>query len=221
MRMQTKPVTNDTLINQLRWRYATRKFDPTRKIPDADWRTLEQALVLTPSSFGLQPWKFFVVTNPAVRERLVHASWGQRQVADASHLIVFAIKENLSVSDVDRHLQRIAEVRGVSVDSLGEFRAMLVDFLESSKSGLDINAWAARQVYIALGNFIAAASLLGIDTCPMEGFEPARYDEILGLDKQSSSAVVLCAAGYRAPDDKYAWQAKVRFGVEEIIARVE
>jgi nitroreductase len=219
--MQTKPVTNDTLINQLRWRYATKKFDPTRKISDADWRTLEQVLVLTPSSFGLQPWKCVVVIKPAVRERLVHASWGQRQVADASHLVVFAIKENLGVEDVDRYLKRIADVRGVSVDSLGGFRKMLVDFLESSKSGLDINAWAARQVYLSLGNFITAASLLGIDTCPMEGFEPARYNEILGLDKQGYSAVVLCAAGYRAADDRYASLAKVRFATDDVIARVE
>jgi nitroreductase len=219
--MQTKPVTNDTLLNQLKWRYATKKFDPKRKISERDWRTLEETLVLTPSSYGLQPWRFVVVTNPLIREQLVHASWGQRQVADASHLVVFAIKKDLSTADVDRYLKHIANVRGVPLDSLAGFRGMMLDFVTQPKSEFDINDWAARQVYIALGNFIAAASLLAIDTCPMEGFEPARYDEILGLDKQGYSAVVLCPAGYRAADDPYAAQPKVRFPLNEIISRVE
>ena len=219
--MQTKPVTSDTLVNQLRWRYAIKKFDPTRKISERDWHTLEEALVLTPSSYGLQPWKFIVVTNPRIREQLVHASWGQRQVADASHLVVFAIKKDLSASDVDHYLKHLARVRGVSLDSLSGFRNMMLDFVAQPKGEFDINAWAARQVYIALGNFIAAASLLAVDTCPMEGFESARYDEVLGLDKQGYSAVVLCAAGYRATDDPYATQPKVRFPLNEVIARVE
>src|SRR6185369_2905857 len=116
--MNTKPVSNDTLVNQLRWRYATKQFDATRKITDADWQTLEESLLLTPSSFGLQPWRFIFVTDQATKEKLVSASWGQQQIADSSHVVVFAIKKNLGVGDVDRYLDRIAEVRGVSAESL-------------------------------------------------------------------------------------------------------
>src|SRR5689334_8049098 len=99
--MNTKPVSHDTLLNQLRWRYATKQFDPTRKIADADWQTLEESLVLTPSSFGLQPWRFVVVTNQATKETLVPASWNQRQVVDSSHVVVFAIKKDLGAREVD------------------------------------------------------------------------------------------------------------------------
>src|SRR5690349_8372404 len=120
--MNTKPVLNDTLLNQLRWRYATKQFDPARRIPEADWRALEESLVLTPSSFGLQPWRFVVVTDPATKKKLVSASWDQQQVADASHLVVFAIKKNLSEVDVDNYLGRIAQVRGVTSQSLQSFR---------------------------------------------------------------------------------------------------
>src|SRR5579859_5048141 len=119
-------IQREQLLNQLNWRYATKQFDPQRKISAQDWATLEEALVLSPSSFGLQPWKFINVTDPALREKLVPASWGQRQVADASHLVVFAVKKNLTEADVDAYLARVAQVRGVPVDSLSSFRDMLV-----------------------------------------------------------------------------------------------
>ena len=218
--MTTKPVSNDTLLNQLRWRYATKQFDPARKISAADWCTLEESLVLTPSSFGLQPWRFIVVTNPAMKEKLVPASWDQRQVAEASHVVVFAIKKNLGPADVDRHLTRMAEVRGVGTDSLKGFRDMLLGFLAQPTDQFSADAWATRQIYIALGNFLTSAALLGIDTCPMEGIEPPRYDEILGLAAQGYRTVVVAAAGYRAGTDKYAALPKVRFATEEIITHV-
>ena len=142
--MSVKPITNDTLLNQLRWRYATKQFDGTRKISAADWETLEESLVLTPSSFGLQPWRFIVITDPATKEKLVPASWDQRQVADASHVVVFAIKKNVGTAEVDRYLQRIAEVRGVKADSLNGFRDVLVGFLNQPADQFDVNAWATR-----------------------------------------------------------------------------
>ena len=217
--MNTHPIASETLLTQLRWRYATKKFDPTKKISAADWRALEETLVLAPSSFGLQPWRFIVVSNPAVREKLVPVSWGQRQVADASHLVIFAIKRGLNAADVDRFMDRTAEVRNVPAVSLDGFKQMLLGFL--AKPGFDVDAWAARQVYIALGQFMAGAALLGIDACPMEGLEPARYDEILGLEKEGYATVVACPAGYRAADDKYATLPKVRFAPEQVITRVE
>ncbi len=218
--MTTKPVSNDTLLNQLRWRYATKQFDPSRRISEADWRTLEESLVLAPSSFGLQPWRFIVVTDQATKEKLVPVSWDQRQVADASHVVVFAIKKNLGRADVDRYLARMAEVRGVSNESLNGFRGVLVGFLEQPADKFNVDHWAARQAYIALGQFMTSAALLGIDTCPMEGIEPARYDEILGLPEQGYQTVVVAAAGYRAANDKYATLPKVRFASDEVVTHV-
>ena len=217
--MNTHPIASETLLTQLRWRYATKKFDPTKKISAADWRALEETLVLAPSSFGLQPWRFIVVSNPAVREKLVPVSWGQRQVADASHLVIFAIKRGLNAADVDRFMDRTAEVRNVPAASFDDFKKMLLGFLAAP--GFDVDAWATRQAYIALGQFMAGAALLGIDACPMEGLEPARYDEILGLEKEGYATVVACPAGYRAADDKYATLPKVRFAPEQVITRVE
>jgi len=215
--MNQKPVQNEILLEQLRWRYATKKFDSTRKIPVADWKTLEDALVLTPSSFGLQPWKFLVITDQETRESLVPFSWGQRQVADCSHFVVFAIKTNLTLADIDDYIHRIAEVRGVTPGSIAGYRQMMVDKIIDGTPQSHVVAWAQRQAYIALGNFMTSAALLGIDTCPMEGFEPAEYDRLLGLTGRGLSAAVACPAGYRAVDDKYASLPKVRFRAEQLI----
>ena len=121
----------ETLVRQLQWRYAVKKFDPARTIPPQHWKALEQALVLSPSSFGLQPWKFFVVANPEVRAKLLRFSWGQKQVVDASHLVVFAIKHNLGLADIDRYLARMAEVQGLTKESLAGLRKMIVGGLVS------------------------------------------------------------------------------------------
>jgi nitroreductase len=213
-------VDSNLLIKQLNWRYATKQFDPQRKIKANEWAALEEALILTPSSCGLQPWKFVVVTDAATRERLVGVSYGQRQIADASHLVVFAIKKNLSEQDVDDHLARVSEVRGVPRESLGGYRQMMVGAIIKRLDDSKRNDWAANQVYIALGNFLTSAALMGIDACPMEGIEPAKYDEILGLDKMSLGTVVAATAGYRAATDKYSQAKKVRFTPERVLMRV-
>ena len=159
----------EDLLRQLQWRYAVKKFDPSRKIPEAQWKTLEEALILSPSSYGLQPWMFVVVADPKTREALVTASWNQKQPVEASHFVAFAIRKNLGVADVDRLIGRIAEVRGVSPASLDSYRAMMLGALEQAAQGkFSVDDWCARQLYIALGTFMAAALVMGIDTCPME-----------------------------------------------------
>ena len=213
-----EPVTSETVLRQLNWRYAVKKFDPTKKISAADWRTLEEALVLAPSSWGIQPWAFFVVDDPAVRAQLVPVSWSQRQVVDASHMVVFAIKSGLSVADVDRYLARTAEVRGVPLSSFDGFRKVLVAFV--TKPGFDIDAWSAKQLYLALGQYMTAAAMLGIDTCPMEGIDPAAYDRILGLKEQGYAAYCACPAGYRAADDANATAKKVRFALADVVHHI-
>ena len=209
--------TPSAVLQQLNWRYATKRFDPTRQIPAEAWAALEQSLVLAPSSFGLQPWKFFVVDTPALRQQLRAASWNQTQVTDASRYVVFAGLRTLTVADVDRYLQRQCEVRGVTMESLAGYRSMMADFVAKGWASKDLAGWNARQVYIALGQFMASAALLGVDTCPMEGIDAAAYDRILGLEGTPYAALCGCAAGYRAADDKYAAAPKVRFPAAQLI----
>jgi nitroreductase len=206
-----------SLTAQLRWRYAVKRFDPARKIPAEDWRALEEALVLTPSSYGLQPWKFFVISDQPLKDQLVPLSWNQRQLADCSHVVVFTIKADLAAADIDRYLARMAEVRGIAVEQLAGFRKLLISSFAPPPAEFNVNEWAIRQVYIALGNFMTSAAVLGIDTCPMEGIEPAKYDELLGLPDKGYATAVVCVAGYRAADDKYAVLPKVRFKHEDVI----
>jgi nitroreductase len=213
-------LTPDALLGQLRWRYATKQFDPAKKIPADIWAALEQALVLTPSSFGLQPWKFIVVTDPAVKQSLVAASWKQTQPADCSHHVVFAVPTNLGELEIDRFIDSTAATRGVTRESLAGYRGMMAGFAAKAAQEGWVKEWAVRQVYIALGNFMTSCAAIGVDTCPMEGIAPEQYDQILGLAGTGLATVVTCAAGYRAATDKYASLAKVRFPTSEVIRHI-
>jgi nitroreductase len=212
-----KPISTPDLLDALTWRYATKKFDPAKAISAETWSALEDALVLTPSSYGLQPWKFVVVTSPELKEKLRPFSWNQAQVTDCSHYVVFTIKKNLTAADVDRFVERTAEVRSVPVESIAGYRNMMVSDVVNGARSFNVNEWATRQAYIALGNFMTSAALVGVDTCPMEGIEPVNYDKALDLAEAGYATVVACAAGYRAEDDKYAELAKVRFAKSEMI----
>lgn len=204
----------DTILDALNWRYATKVFDPSRKIAAETWSVLEQSLVLTPSSYGLQPWKFFIVQDPALREQLLPHTWRQRQVVDCSHLVVMAVKKAYSLEDLDAFITRMVETRGGSADSLAGFHRMIS---ATHQQGYMTKDWAKMQAYIALGQFMAACALLAIDTCPMEGFVAAKYDELLGLESQGLTTAVLCPAGYRHADDRYAGLPKVRFQTSDVI----
>lgn len=208
----------EVVLQQLNWRYATKKFDPDQKIPAEIWALLEQSLVLAPSSFGLQPWKFFVIENPDIRAQLVEHSWGQKQVVEASHLVVLAIKTTVDADYVDHYLARMAEVQGVPVENLQKFGDVVKGFIAKPPYPLDLQEWSARQVYIALAQLMVVAAMVGVDTCPMEGFNPAKYDEVLGLPTLGYKSAVVCPLGYRASDDKYATAPKVRFPTSEVVA---
>jgi nitroreductase len=212
-------INSKQLLEQLNWRYAVKQFDPTKKISADDWAALETVLQLTPSSAGLQPWKFIVVNDPAVRAKLVPVSYGQEKVASASHLVVFAAKNNLSEADVDAHLNNVAKTQGVPLESLAPFRGMLVGLVKSMDETAR-NAFAQNQVFIALGNFLTSAALLGIDACPMGGFDRAQYDEILGLKTQGFTSAVIATVGYRSADDKHASAPKVRFPKEKLFLKI-
>lgn len=210
----------DSLLANLNWRYATKKFDPAKKIPEAQWKSLEQALILAPSSFGLQPWRFYVITNPATRTKLREVAWNQPQITDASHLVVLCRNAKPSKADVEAYMQRIVEVRGVPRSSLDGYFNMLANHVEGTRPGFDISAWSARQVYIALGFFLSTAAHMGIDACPMEGFDAAKFDEILGLAGTNFAATVVATAGYRSADDEMATYKKVRMTPEQAIVRI-
>ena len=218
--MNSSPIPAATLLEQLRWRYATKQFDPAKKIPAPDWDALEEALLLTPTSYGMQPYQFIVITDQVTREKLVPFSWNQRQPADCSHFVVFAARATNTEADVDHYLARVAEVRGGSVQALAGFKKVLMADLVDGARGRIALEWGTRQTYIALGNFMTSAALLGIDTCPMEGFLPEKYDELLGLSDRGLRAVVACAAGYRVGTDKYAALPKVRFPASELIIKI-
>ncbi len=209
--------TPSDLLSALNWRYACKVFDPTKKIPTETWAALEESLVLTPSSFGLQPWKILVIEDKALREELVPHAWRQRQVADCSHLVVMAVPKVMGEAHIDANIERMIEVRGGTADALTGFRKMVAGFRDQMEQTGQVGTWAKLQVYIALGQFMLSAALLGVDTCPMEGFVPEKFDEVLGLAKDGLTTAVLCPAGYRHPDDRYAGLPKVRFRQEHVI----
>ena len=216
----TNFIPENQLLEALSWRYATKEFDPKRKIPDSTWATLEKALVLSPSSFGLQPYRFLVIKDTAIRERLLPHSWNQRQIVNASHLIVFAARTSITEAEIDAFLDRIVEIQGVPRETLAGYRGMMYGSLLSPGSENRIPHWTALQAYIALGNLLTSAALLGIDTCPIEGFAPAEYDTILGLRDDGYASVVVAAVGYRNSEDKYAIAPKVRMPSAQLVKSI-
>lgn len=205
-----------SLLDSLQWRYATKSFNPDQSIPADTWDAIEQSLVLTPSSFGLQPWKFIVVTDQETKDALLPHSWNQPQVAECSHLVVLCAKNKITSEDVDTFLDSIANTRQVTKESLEGYAGMMQGFLNRMDDAASLT-WAKNQVYIALGQLMTSAAVLGIDACPMEGITPAEYDRILDLEGTDYRTTVVCPMGYRSEGDKYATTPKVRFPREQIV----
>lgn len=213
-----KTIQPETLVTALNWRYAVKKFDAAGRIPLDKWEALEEALVLSPSSYGLQAMKFLVIEDKALRAKLQAHSWGQSQIVDADKLVVFLVKKDAGAADVQRFVERVSEVRRVPVEVLEQYRQMMLKSVSLPPE--KVEAWLTRQVYIALGNFLTSAALLGVDACPMEGFDKDEYDKLLGLHEQGWKSVVIATAGVRASDDANAKNKKVRFPKAELIAKV-
>ena len=213
-------ISTTQLTDALQWRYATKSFDPAHKISAETWAALEKSLVLSPSSFGLQPYKFLIITSAAVREKLLPATWGQRQVVDCSHYVVFTARTAMAAEQIDALIARIAAVRGIPAESLKGYREMMIGSVVNGSISKIIPEWATRQAYIAIGNLMTSAAVIGVDACPIEGFEPEKYDDILNLKGSGFASVVCCALGHRAAGDKHAGLAKVRLPDEELIRHV-
>lgn len=203
------------LIQQLNWRYAVKGFDPAAKLSDAQMNSLKEVLQLSPSSFGLQPYKFVIVKNPELRAKLREVSWGQAQVTDASDLLVLCRREKIDSAYVEQFIQMNATTRGVEASTMETYKQMMLGFV-NNLTPETYAVWADKQVYLALGNLLTGAALLGIDACPMEGFDSAKYDELLELPAKGLRAVVVCPVGMRSSEDKYAMAKKVRYSQEEL-----
>ena len=202
-------------VKNANWRYATKKFDAAKKVSNNDLETLKEAIRLSASSYGLQPYKVFIIENPEIRAQLLPASWGQSQIIDASHLLVFANIINFGETEIDTYFQNLIETRRISMEAVQGY----ADFMKSKIAALSLdnkNIWTEKQTYIALSNLLSAAAELNIDVTPMEGFEPEKFNEILGLDKLGLNASVIATIGYRHEDDATQHYVKVRKSNEEL-----
>lgn len=205
---------NEFIKNQ-NWRYATKKFDATKKISTDDLNILKEAIRLSSSSFGLQPYKVIIVENPELRAQLQPASWGQSQIIDASHLIVFANQTNVGDTEIDAYVENIGAIRGIPSESLSGYAGYIKGSVNAMSEDAK-NIWSAKQTYLAMGNLLNAAAELKIDVTPMEGFVPAQVNEILGLDKLGLNASLIATIGYRHVEDATQHNKKVRKSTEEL-----
>jgi nitroreductase len=209
----------NSYIDNLNWRYATKKFDTSKKVSQKDLEYLLEATALSASSYGLQPYEILVVKDAALRNKLQPAAWGQSQITEASHLIVLANQSTFGEELVDDYLDNVSATRGIpSIDLQG-----YADFMKSKLMPLSESAkatWTARQTYIALGNLLSAAADLKIDTCPMEGFDNAQFNEILGLKEKGLNTAVLVAIGYRSQADETQHYKKVRKNKKNLITYI-
>ncbi|TBX65180.1 NAD(P)H-dependent oxidoreductase [Flavobacterium silvisoli] len=202
-------------IKNANWRYATKKFDPTKKVSDRDLETLKEAIRLSASSYGLQPYKVLIIENPEIRAKLQPVAWGQSQIVEASHLLVFANITDFGDTQIDEYIENVASTRGLPADTLKGYS----DFMKSKISSLPLenrNVWTSKQTYIALSNLLNAAAELNIDVTPMEGFEPDKFNEILGLNDLGLNTSLVATIGYRHEEDATQNYAKVRKSNEEL-----
>ncbi|TKC00376.1 NAD(P)H-dependent oxidoreductase [Pedobacter cryophilus] len=209
----------ENIISSLDWRYATKSFDATKKLNNQQLDLLLSAVQLSPSSYGLQPYQIIVVSNQEIKEQLKAAAYGQAQLADASHVFVFARTKNFGTQHVDEYADNIAKTRGTSIDAIKGFVDVMKGTVDS-RSQEELANWNARQAYISLGILLQTASLTAIDACPMEGFDSSKFDEILGLDEKNLTAVVIAPVGFRSEDDAYQHFQKVRKSKEDLFIHI-
>jgi nitroreductase len=202
-------------IENANWRYATKKYDTNKKVSEKDINFIKEAINLAATSYGLQPFKVLIIENPEIRKKLQPASWGQSQIVDASHLFVFVNVVNPGEKEIDAYVENIAEVRGVTTESLQGF-AKYIKGAVGKFSAEQKAIWTSKQTYLALGNLLNVAAELKIDATPIEGFEPAQYNEILGLTEKGLNASLVAAIGYRSAEDGNQHLKKVRKPLEEL-----
>ena len=207
------------LVENLKWRYATKKFDPQKRVSEQDLDYLKEAVQLSVSSYGLQLYKVFIVNDTSLREQLREVSWGQSQVTEASHLFVFCNFSEHKDEYVDDYINNIAKTQHIAVADVAGYGAFIKENL-SKKTTSEWQSWSKQQTYLSLANLLNACAELKIDACPMEGFDATAYNEILGLDKKGLNASVIATVGYRSEQDETQYRKKVRKGMEELFETV-
>lgn len=208
------------IIERLKWRYATKKFDSSKKLSEEKVSILKESFNLTATSYGLQPLKLVIISNPQIQQNLVPATMHQKQVQDASHLLVFCTETKISSQYIKDHFSRVEKARNTPRETLQPFENFLVaSFSEMDSEAIDL--WMEKQAYLAMGNLLTVCALENIDACPIEGFKPEAYDELLSLKAHGLQSVLVLAVGYRAEDDMFARLEKVRRGVETVIIEMK
>jgi nitroreductase len=210
---------NSEIIDKLQWRYATKKFNPSKILSEEKLEILKEAFNLTATSYGLQPIKLLVVSDPSLKEQLVPISMDQQQVKDASHVLIFCTETAVTSQYIKGHFNKVEEIRDTPREILNPFESSLLESF-SQKKPEDIELWMTKQAYLAMGNLLTVCALEDIDACPMEGFEPDKYDELLELKDKGLRSVLVMPVGYRAKDDMFADLKKVRRGVEEVVISI-
>lgn len=208
-----------TFIENQNWRYATKKFNSEKKVSNSDLEILKEAIQLSSSSYGLQPYKVLIVENEEIRKQLQPASWGQSQITDASHLFVFASIINVDSEYITRYAENMANTRNIPFDSVKGYADFMIGNITSLTPEKQI-IWAQKQAYLALGNLLNAAAELKIDVTPMEGFLPEQYNEILGLAEKGLHATLVATIGYRHDEDDTQHYAKVRKPKSELFETI-
>lgn len=203
------------ITEAMNWRYATKKFDINKEIDESTLNTMLETLRLSPSSYGLQPWKFIIVNNKETRKQIRDIAHGQPQITDASHIIIFTNKKNIDKELVDEYLNFVAKEKNIDISNLEGFREMIIGSF-SGRSVEDLRGWASRQLYLAAGNLITTCAILEVDACPMEGFDRVKLDELLDLHTSNLESKMIVAIGYRSDEDIDANKKKIRFPKEEV-----
>jgi len=204
------------IIEKLQWRYATKKFDASKKLSEEKLDILKEAFNLTATSYGLQPLKMVIVSDPEIKKQLVAITMQQQQVSDASHVLILCIETTLDSAYIKRYFNDVEKTRNTPRHILQPFEQFLIDDF-SSKSKEDIKQWMSKQAYLALGNLLTVCALEDIDACPIEGFDPIKYDEFLGLKEKGLQSVLVLPVGHRAEDDLHASLKKVRRGTSQVV----
>ncbi|HBZ26340.1 MAG TPA: NAD(P)H-dependent oxidoreductase [Rikenellaceae bacterium] len=207
------------IIDNLKWRYATKKFDTTKKVSAENLELLKEAVNLSASSYGLQPFKILIIENPEIREKLRAASWGQPQITDSSHLLLFCNYLEVGPEKVDGYLKLRADINNLKLEDSKDYGDMIKSLM-AALTPVQMEVWTSKQTYIALGTLLAAAAELKIDSCPMEGFDKVEFNKILGLNEKGLSASVIGAVGYRSQDDPYVVFKKVRKPLAELFETI-
>jgi len=207
-------------IEKLQWRYATKRFDPTKNLSDEKLEILKEAFNLTATSYGLQPLKLVVVGNSEIKKQLMPITYNQPQVRDASHVLVLCVEKNIDAHFIVQHFKRVEDTRETPRKILDPFEKALIENF-TAKNSEEIKQWMINQLYLALGALLIICAVENIDACPIEGFEPEKYNDLLGLDKMGLESVIVLPVGYRDESDFFINLKKVRRGIDELVIEIE